>query len=385
MRILIVHTLYKIKGGEDSVVDNEANLLKAAGHEVELLLFSNNAHTAAKLLQMPFNISSYHQTIRSIKAFKPDVMHVHNLHFAGSPSVLYAARRLHVPVVMTLHNYRLLCPSGTLFFNDELFTDSVQHLFPAEAIKRGVYQRSKLITLLVGLSGMVHQMIGTWDIPQRYVVLGDNAKNIFEGSKLKHLTSRMSIKPNFCFPSSLRKQRNDGYFLYVGRLSSEKGIATLLNAFERTKQQLKIVGAGPMEAEVKAATGRTASIEFLGSRSGLEVRELIAGAEALVFPSVWHETFGMVIIEAFSCGTPVIASSMGEPKHIITDKVTGLLFNSGDENDLIARISEFEHMTDNEKSVMSENALRAYTENYTPDGNLNQLCRIYSLVIKKAA
>lgn len=384
MRILIIHTVYKIKGGEDSVVMNEAELLREEGNAVELLIFSNKGGTALKVLQMPFNISSYYKTLQKIREFKPDIIHVHNLHFAASPAVLYAAKKSSVPVVMTLHNYRLLCPSGTLFFKEKLFTRSLNQLFPADAVKRGVYQNSKLITFWLAFSGMLHQLAGTWNIPGKYVVLGDNARALFAGSKLKDIASRMVIKPNFCFPGEPHRDTKDGYYMYVGRLSAEKGINVLLNAFGKTAAKLKIAGGGPMEAQIETTAAQFPNIELLGAKTPEETRMLISGAKALIFPSIWFETFGMVIIEAFSCGTPVIASAIGEAKHLVIDGANGLLFEPGDENDLLAKLQRFEALDDQALSDLSKGALKAYLDNYTPAENLKRLHHVYDSALSSA-
>ena len=378
MRVLIVHTIYKIKGGEDSVVDNEAELLRSAGYQVELLTFFNNGNTALKLIQLPFNLSSYFATLKKIREFKPEVMHIHNLHFAGSPSVLYAAKKLKVPVVITLHNYRLLCPSGTLFFDGQLFTSSVNEIFAAEAVKKGVYKNSKLITFWVALSGAMHQLAGTWKIPSNYIVLGPNAKEIFTNSKLNRIADKMVIKPNFCYPGELRVAGEGGYYLYVGRLSEEKGISVLLAASKNFGAPIKIAGSGPLEEEVKLYASQYPNIEFLGPQHKDEVRKLLAGAKALVFPSVWHETFGMVIIEAFSSGVPVIASAMGEAKNLVVDKFNGLLFTPGDEASLLGQLEYFEELDAEGKMEMSKNALESYNTQYTPAENLKRLNHIYS-------
>jgi len=384
MRILIVHTLYKVRGGEDSVVYNEAELLRSAGHEVSMLIFSNSRNTLLKVLQMPFNLSSYCEALRKINQFKPNVIHVHNLHFAGSPAVLYAAKKCRVPVVMTLHNYRLLCPSGTLFFREQIFDKSLNQLFPVDAVKKGVYQNSKLITLWLAFSGMLHHIAGTWNIPNKYVVLGDNTKSLFEDSKLKSIASRMLVKPNFCFGGTPYQLTEDGYYVYVGRLSAEKGISVLLSVFSNSKLPLKIAGSGPMEATVKEAAARNSNIEFCGSLPAEETRKLISGAKALIFPSIWFETFGMVIIEAFSCGVPVIASAIGEARHLVTDNVNGFLFVPDYQKDLLARLDYFEALDKDALMKLRKGALKTYQDNYTPEMNLKELHYIYNAALLSA-
>jgi glycosyltransferase involved in cell wall biosynthesis len=381
MRILIVHTGYKIRGGEDSVVDNEMDLLRSAGHEVNILRFANSGFSLLKLLQLPFNYSSYNKTKKTITSFKPDIVHVHNLHFAGSTSVIYAVKKCNVPVVVTLHNYRILCPSGTLFFDNKLFLSSINKLFPVEAIKKGVYQNSKVITLWLAISAVINQLMKTWDIPDRYIVLGSNAKDIFLSSKYRHLADKMRIKPNFCFPHHEQQKQSGDYYLYVGRLSPEKGINVILNAFSKTDFVLKIIGSGPLEEEIKAFSDKFSNIEFLGVKAKNDVYSLISGAKAIIFSSIWYETFGMVIIEAFACGTPVIASSIGEAKNLVNDKINGLLFKAGNEDDLLDKVIYYESLSMEDKLQYKSNALKAYQESYTPEINLRQLVNIYEEII----
>ncbi|MGI4729389.1 MAG: glycosyltransferase, partial [Janthinobacterium lividum] len=159
MKILVIHTSYKYKGGEDTVVSEEINLLQQAGMQVELLEFNNDKNALRKLLQLPFNIQSYNVAKQKLKDFKPDLVHIHNLHFGGSPSVIYAIKRSKIPFVITLHNFRLLCPSGIIFHNRKLFLDSLQQNFPWKAVQLGVYKNSKLITFWLGLSMYIHNKL----------------------------------------------------------------------------------------------------------------------------------------------------------------------------------------------------------------------------------
>jgi glycosyltransferase involved in cell wall biosynthesis len=381
MRILVVHTGYKIRGGEDSVVDNEMDLLKSAGHEVDILRFTNSGHTLLKLLQLPFNLSSYNQTKKKMAAFKPDVVHVHNLHFAGSTSVIYAIKKCGIPMVVTLHNYRMLCPSGTLFFDGKLYTSSVNKLLPLNAAMKGVYQNSKIITLWLVISAAINQIAKTWDIPDRYIVLGNNAKDIFLSSKYRHLADKLKIKPNFCFPYPAKQKELDNYYLYVGRLSPEKGIQVILDAFSKTDLRLKIVGSGPLHEEIKRYSEKYNNIEFLGIKGKDEVYSLVSGAAAVVFSSIWYETFGMVIIEAFACGTPVIASAIGEAKNLVDNRVNGLLFEAGNEIDLLEKVIYYESLPNDDKKSYQSNALKTYQDYYTPEINLKQLEEVYKDIL----
>src|SRR3990170_1599351 len=162
MKVLVIHTRYKMKGGEDSVVFNEMELLRSNGVNVELLQFTNATGTVLKFVQLPFNFDSYRKTRKKVKEFRPDIVHIHNLHFGGSASIISALKKEKVPFVSTLHNYRLLCPSATLFKNGKIFLNSVKSNFPWGAVFDGVYQNSRFLTLWLGISMFLHQAAGTW-------------------------------------------------------------------------------------------------------------------------------------------------------------------------------------------------------------------------------
>lgn len=381
MRILVVHTYYKLKGGEDSVVANEIELLRAAGTEVEQLSFSNSGSTLLKLLQVPFNYSSYRKTLQKLREFKPDVVHIHNLHFSGSASVVYAINKLHIPMVMTLHNYRLLCPSGSLYHNNDFFLDSLQPGFAWQAVKQGVYQNSKAITFWIAASMYLHERLGTWGKINQFLVLGEHSRQLFSHSKFGQFADRIVVKPNFCFAPS-----NDletvtpclgSSYLYVGRLTEEKGLPVLLKAFATSGYQLDIVGTGPLEEMVKEYSRNHANIHFHGAQPQEKVYEMLEAAAALIFPSVWYETFGMVVIEAFSRGVPVIASDLGNIRNLVEDGVNGLRFRSGDYEDLSSKVQYFEQLPAALREEFCENARQSYLRQYSPEANAVQLMKLY--------
>ncbi|QPH41295.1 glycosyltransferase [Pedobacter endophyticus] len=378
MRVLIIHTYYKLPGGEDSVVENEAELLRSNGHIVDLLPFHNASKTLLKVFFLFFNPAAYQRVIGKIKSFTPDVIHIHNFHFAASPAILYAAKRLKVPVVMTMHNFRLLCPSGSLFFNGQLFTDSLKQNFPWSAVKKGVYQGSKAITFWLALSNYLHRKMGTWSIVNAMIFLGEHSRTVFKQSGVTSTRTALLIKPNFTMRKSLREPATGEYFLYVGRLTEEKGIKTLLKAFEGQHALLKIAGTGPLHHLVTETTARNSNIEYLGQLPPPEVARLMRSAKALVFPSEWFETFGMVIIEAFSLGTPVVAANLGNVPSIVSDKVNGLLFEPSDAVSLRKAITTFDELNADEKLKLKNQALEAYEKSFSPEANLQQLVKIYS-------
>ncbi len=381
MKVLIIHCQYKLRGGEDAVVVEEMNLLKSNGIDVLLLPFSNDGHSLLKILQLPFNLESYIKTIKAVNAYKPDVVHIHNLHFAGSISVLYALKKCGVPIVFTLHNFRLLCPSGTLFNKGKLYLKSLNSSFPWAAVNDGVYNNSRLLTFWVGLTIWLNQMIGTWKMTDRYIVLTQHSKNIVEKSNLHVSADRIIIKPNFVSHSdhSLSSRKNN--FLYVGRLSEEKGIDILLAAFKDSPHQLTIIGDGPLRKSVEDQAKRTNNITYLGFQNKDRITEELKSCTALVFPSVWYETFGLTMIEAFANSTPVIASNIGSASLLIIDQFNGLHFTPSDVEDLKAKLTAWQNLEEYEKDFYRKNARTTYENDYTPEKNFDQLISIYTTVI----
>ncbi len=381
MRVLIIHCSYQFKGGEDTVVAGESALLKANGVDVEVLLFGNHHHTLLNLLQMPFNTSAYLKTKKKLKAFKPDVVHVHNLHFSASPSVLYAIKRAGIPFVITLHNFRLLCPSALLFDKGKIFLNSVRQKFPVDAIRRGVYKQSKLLTLWTAMSMWWYRSWGIWGAASRYIVLSRHAERVFMDSALRFRPGQIVVKPNFCFVDTPKSKTRQDYFLYIGRLSEEKGIDVLLNAFADTGIPLKIAGDGPLRSQVIKQSMQHPNIEYCGALNKDEVITLLSGCSALVFPSTWYEGMPLTIIEAFGCGTPVIASAIGVMNVMITEGYNGLHFEAGSHPDLLKKIRTWQQLKADDKADFGLNAFTTYQQHYTPEVNLKQLVSIYESVL----
>lgn len=381
MKVLIIHTTYKYKGGEDTVVEEEMKLLRANAVTVKLLEFNNDKNAALKLLQLPFNFQSYIKTRKKLQAYKPDVIHIHNLHFGASPSVIYAIKKSKIPFVFTLHNYRLLCPSAILFYKGKPFLNSIHQSFPWKAIEMGVYKSSKIITFWVSLSAQIHKWLGTWKKCNKYIVLSEHAKKIFLQSALQLTARQIEVKPNFCAAPPLKEPVASDYFLYVGRLSEEKGIQMLLQVFSLCNYKIKIAGDGPLKDEVIKYSSKHTNIQFLGSLNKEDVFSLLQSSSALVFPSIWYEGMPLTIIEAFACGTPVIASKLGAMETMISHKYNGLHFHPENVNDLIHKLHEWQNLKEEEKAIYRINALKTHEQYYTPEKNAEQLLAIYTSVI----
>ncbi|HEX8313511.1 MAG TPA: glycosyltransferase family 4 protein [Flavisolibacter sp.] len=380
MKILMIHCFYQLKAGEETVVEEEVALLEKIGIEVELLKFHNKGRVLAKYLQLPFNFSSYLAVKKKIKQFRPDVVHVHNLHFSGSPSVIYAVKNSKVPLVCTLHNYRLLCPSNTLFYNGQPFLDSLQRTFPLQAVKKGVYRNSKLLTFWMGVSMQIHHWFGTWKTPDRFIVLSNHAKDMFSQSKMKFREGQLIVKPNFCASPRQEDCERSDTFVYVGRLSKDKGVALLLQVFSSSSYRIVLAGDGPLKDEVIASSKKYSNITYAGILSKVEIVELLSSSSALIFPSIWYEGMPLTIIEALACGTPVIASKLGVMEHMISHGHDGLLFEANNPNCLAQAIDWWNRLSTSEKERYRRNARSAYEKSYTPEKNAEQLISIYQSV-----
>lgn len=386
MRVLFVHCSYQLKGGEDTVVEGEMDLLRNNGVEVELLSFNNEQHTTAKLLLLPFNVTACRKTRQRIKTFKPDVVHVHNLHFGASPSVLRAAKKEGVPAVMTLHNYRLLCPSGILFHKGALFLNSLRQSFPWKAVQQGVYKNSRLITLWMAVCMNLHRRMKLWNDCGRFIALTPHARSLFLQSPLGVPAEKVVVKPNFVAATGKPSFERENHFLYVGRLSEEKGIRILLDTFSICNEDFKIAGDGPLKDEVVRRCAQHPNIEYLGPLTKESVAEEMRRCTALLFPSVWYEGMPMTIIEALACGTPVIASRLGAMANMITHGHNGFLFEAGNREELMHQLKAWKNLTEEERQQASVAAWRSYRQSYTPEKNIGQLLSIYqSLLTGNAA
>lgn len=383
MKILIIHTEYKYKGGESTVVEEEVKLLESAGHNVKLLKFFNNENQLLSLVQLPFNTAAYFKTCKALKNFQPAIVHIHNLHFAGSNAIIYAVKSKGVPMVMTIHNFRLLCPSGTLFHKGKPFHNSLDENFCWTAVRKGVYQNSKLITFWLATSMWLHQKLRTWQIPDKLIFLSKHSKALFNNPKLHLEKKQFIIKPNFTAQPLLNKVVRKDHFLFVGRLSNEKGVELLLYTFSQLDATIKIAGDGLLkELVIKYAT-KFKNIEYLGLLSKNEIFNQLQSCTALVFPSIWLEGMPLTIIESFACGTPVIASNLGAMATMIVDGYNGLHFDVGDQpiNSLSTQIKKWVALSINEKTVYRLNSYNTYLQEYTPENNVQQLTAIYNSVI----
>ena len=390
MRILFVHNRYQQEGGEDVALDLEVRLLRQKGHDVSTLLFDNDdlkglATKVKKGVDAVYSRKSARLLADAIRGFRPDIVHVHNIFFAASPAVLWAAARQRLPVVYTLHNYRLICANALLLRDNQVCHLCVKKTFPLAGIRYKCYRGSAVETGLVTLVTGLHKVLRTWRRKvAAYIVLTEFARSRMQDSSLLPAPGQLHLLPNFIFDpgeASPPATRLSSY-LFVGRISREKGVHVLLEAFARLPEStVLIIGDGPDKNMLEAAYQSFKNIIFAGKKEKSQVLQAMKGCRALLFPSIWYEGLPYTIIEAFATGTPVFASAIGSMQELIRDSYNGYHFPPGDAEGLRKKIIHFESHPE-EHEQLYENARRTYTGKYHPDQHYASLMSIYENVLK---
>lgn len=386
MKVLLVHNRYQQRGGEDAVVEAESRLLSANGIEIQRLDADNDAiqgivskiQVSASQFGIPGTaLSRFRETLSH---FRPDVVHVHNWFPTLSPSIFNICRNARVPVVHTLHNYRLLCAGATLFRDGHVCEDCIGTTFRTPGILHSCYHNSLPGTAVATAGMLAHWSIGTWRRSvDRFIALSQFARNkLIEGGLP---AEKLVVKPNFIDPDPGAGSGAGQYLLYAGRLTEEKGLRVLLECWRGCPglPLLKIAGVGPLQDEVRAAAATLPNIEYLDGRSSEEVLELMRNAAALLCPSLWYEGMPRVVIESLAVGTPVIASSIGCYPEMIADGEAGALFPAGDIAALRIRLGDLVQRRSLE--AMRIMARRCFESSYTGDQNLKLLLSIYRSVL----
>lgn len=382
MRVLVVHNRYRQPGGEDEVVRSETKLLRDQGNDVSQFEADNGNIEGLVALVKTAALTVYSPRARDdvrdrIKTFRPDIVHVHNWFPRLSPSIYDACRDANVPVVQTLHNYRLLCLNAVMHRDGKPCDVCVNRGIAWPGILHGCYRGSRAGSAVVATMLATHRVLGTWtNKVSAFIALNEGAKNRFVSAGIP--SEKITVKPNFvdvCLPS---RRGNGGYALFVGRLSKEKGISTLLSAWRLLEPtyKLRIIGDGPLASMVVNAVSTSQNVEWLGSRAHDEVIKFMTDASFLIFPSECEEQFGLAVIEAFAVGTPVIASRRGAPAEILQDGRTGRLFTPGDAREL-AEITRWAFANTDKMREMGSFARMEYENKYTPSMNYSILKRIY--------
>ena len=387
-RILLIHNYYQQQGGEDQVFAAESAMLEEHGCRVFRYTVHNDRVKGMNLLALAQS-TLWNKTIAGelrelIWKVRPDAVHFHNTFPIISPAAYYAAKAECVPVVQTLHNYRLLCPNAVFFRNDHACEDCVGKLVPWPGILHACYRGSRADTGMTAGMLLVHRLLRTYSrMVDVYIALTDFARQKFVHGGLP--AEKIAVKPNFVDPDPEIGEGQGGYALFVGRLSQEKGVNTLLAAWEKIggKIPLKIIGDEPLASHVAEASRHISGVEWLGHKPRQFVLDLMKDAVALIFPSICYEGFPVTIVEAYSVGLPVIASNLGSMSSIIEHNRTGLHFQPGDPEDLAKQVEWiFGHPAELER--MRQEARAEYEARYTAERNYEMLMEIYERAISSS-
>ncbi|MBV9794180.1 MAG: glycosyltransferase [Actinobacteria bacterium] len=392
MRILIAHNRYRsaAPSGENRVVDTEGEALAARGHEV--IRFERRSDdiegwSPARKASLParavWNPEAQRDLRSVLAATRPHVVHLHNTFPLLSPAVLQACRQAGVPVVATLHNYKLACANGE-FYRDGAVCHDCAEGRPGQAVRHGCYRGSRVATVPVVLAGRVHR--STWrSLVSAYIFISGSQRDLLSGVGLP--PERVFVRHNLIPHRPVPAQPRTSTVVYAGRLDPAKGARLLMAAWDRylarTNQpglRLVIAGGGPLAGEVAAWAASRPSVELTGQVSRDRCAELVAAARAVLLPSTWEETFGLVAVEAMAAGTAPIASAHGSFPELITADVDGVLFTPGDPESLALAIGDADTHPERYETL-GEQARKTYEARFDPSANLEQLLGIYRFAI----
>lgn len=394
LSVLIGHNYYRTSSpsGENVVFEAEAALLEAKGHRVTRYIRQSDdisARSTAEHLrlfaQAAWSYESYADIKRTLIENEIEIAHFHNIFPLITISALRACRETGVPVVLTLHNYRPLCVNGQ-FVRDGLVCETcLNRRVPWPGVVHRCYRDSFTYSSAMTVIQTMPRIVGTWwrDV-DLFIAPSDFLRRKYIAAGFP--AARIAVKPYFVASagSELYGGGRD-YGLFVGRLSSEKGVRTLLAAWKRLSDiPLLIVGDGPQRQQLQDEAAGLRNIRFVGKVHHAEVLEYIRRARFLVVPSEWYENLPMVILEALTCGTPVIASNLGALPEIIANNHNGMLFEKGDSQDL-ARKAEYLWLHPDEAGLLGVNARRCYEQRYTADANYRQLIGQYTKAVESGS
>jgi glycosyltransferase involved in cell wall biosynthesis len=391
MKILLVHNRYKLAGGEDVVFNNEEALLRAHNEDVITHTVSNEEIDEMGKLRAARNTlwssDSYRAVSALIQREKPDVVHFHNWFMRLSPSVLYAAHDQGVPVVQTLHNYRLICPKAVFYRDGHVCEDCMGKVFKYPAILHGCYRDSRATSAVVAAMLGFHQVRGTWHkAVDRFIALTEFGRHKFIEAGLP--ADKVIVKPNYIQTDPGVGQRKGGYAIFIGRMTEEKGVMRLVEAWRELGDliPLRIYGEGPLEADLRAYIEQHGlrNVQIVGQRPRDEVIAALKDAYMLIMPSEWYEGAPMTLLEAMVCGIPMIAGRLGAAKIALQDGVQGLHFTPGDGQDLALKVRKLV----GDPAMAERFAAAARTEyeiHYSAARNYEILIQIYEAVRRKTS
>lgn len=389
MKVLQVHNHYRAHGGEDTVMDLERELLISHGHHLERFTASNKELKASLRagVETVWSQPSYRTLRERLRETAPDVLHVHNTFPQLSPSVYWAASAEGVPVVQTLHNYRLTCADASLLRDGEPCELCVGHP-PWHGVLHRCYRGSAAASAAIAAMQTTHRALGTFaNKVDAYITLTQFARSVMARSGLPE--ELMHVKPNFVpdtMPQATPERRSQ--VVFVGRLSKEKGADLLLEAWAKMRKsaetRLIVVGDGPERESLEKSFHGLPGLEWRGWLSHEEAMREVARSRCLVVPSRAYEGFPMVVVEAMSVGTPVIAPDHAAFPEILPASGAKLLFEPGDPEDLKDKITAASNFGDEEWLQLSRAARETYLDRYTAETNHERLMEVYEAAIERA-
>ncbi|MGP9023061.1 glycosyltransferase [Streptomyces sp. BR1] len=392
MHVLVVHNRYSSAqpSGENKVVDQEVELLRAAGHRVEVFERRSDDIAAKSLwgkakvpLLVPWNPAVRTELAARLRAERPDVVHVHNVFPLLSPAVLAACADAGVPAVATLHNYTQVCPPGTLQRDGRPCTECVGSAAPLPAVRHGCYRDSRLATVPLAVSLSVNRR-RWWSGVERFFCISAAQRDVLVRAGMP--AERLAVKHNFVPEPGVRRAGAGEHLLYLGRLAEAKGVRLLMAAWDEIAADggagvpLVIAGAGPLEDEVTAWAAGRDDVRYVGLYDPAQCRQAIARSVAVVAPSTWLEAFGLVVVEAMAAGVPTVAAGHGAFVELVEDGVTGLLHRPGEPASLascIRRIAAEPGLG----QEMGQAARRRYEQGFSPAVGLERLVEEYRTAI----
>ena len=387
MRILLIHNRYLQEGGEEMTVKKESHLLRSAKEEVKLLTFDNSDLKGIPIWRRVWALFHNHLAIKAVRqaitSFKPDIVHVHNLFYYASPAILHTIHKTGCPLIMTLHNYRLLCVNGQLLRKNQICERCLPNRWPKWGVYYGCFHQSRSRSLLLQLILSYHKQQNTFEYVDKFLVLSEFAKSRFVKSSLGLTSSRFSIHGSSAtersYVNPLHRNRR---FLYVGRLSVEKGIEFLLHLFEKNSYTIDIIGNGKLSSQVKAtASAHPDRIHYHGHQPPHFIHQQMASCRALLFPSIWYEGLPNVIPEAYAQGTPIISSDNASLRQFILHEKSGLLCPA---RALIPWQAALKRIQSEDKlhEELCQGARSQYEDRFTQKQHTQRLLKIYQEVIE---
>lgn len=386
--ILLIHNRYLHKGGEDTVIAQELSYLESAGYQVFPLYFHNQAAGPIAILNYPFqlffNLSAFYKVYRLVKKHKIEIVHVHNFFYRASPAVFWAAKAAGAYTLLTLHNYRLFCLNGFMYYNNQPCTRCYDEKSFRAGIQRKCFKNSGLFSRVLAACYGLHKKLETFSKKiDRYVVINPLQEQFLLNSGIPQ--EKIFKKSNFTSTQELEApdpfSTRENFYLYVGRLSEEKGIRDLVEAFIENGKSLKIVGDGPLaswvQEQIQKSAQKKPNIEYLAAVPRESLAALYASCAALILPSRWFEGQPMTVIEAQSHGTIVIAADSANMRGMISHEEDGYLYAIHPINQLNEVISIFEARSNETKDALSKAAYDRFQRSYTINQHINALKLLY--------